>query len=166
MNHKINLYKSDLPYPQIKVMGKNKYYALLLKEDYVGMVSEMTAINQYLYHYFVNNDNYKDIAHMLEQISIVEMTHLEILAKLIILLGEKPIYYSNNSFWNGSYVDYGSNILEQLKSDLESEYKAIDNYNNDILKIDDPYIKDILKRIILDEEIHVELFKEAILKLK
>lgn len=157
-----NKYKSNLPYPEVKVLGPNQCYALLLKEDYVGLVSEMTAINQYLYHHFEISFFNEEIAKALEEIAIVEMKHLEILAKLIILLGEKPIYYSQNSFWNGSYVFYGDNMLMQLQSDLDSELKAIEIYNKHIGMIGDPFIKKILERIVIDEKIHVNLFIDMI----
>jgi bacterioferritin len=48
-------YASPLPYPEIKVMEPNKYYATLLLEDYAGMISELTAVNQYSYHSFMLN---------------------------------------------------------------------------------------------------------------
>lgn len=155
-------FKSNLPYPEIKVSCPNKHYALLLRDDYAGLVSEMTAITQYLYHYFDIKGCNKEIAKKLESIAIVEMHHLEILAQLIILLGEKPIYFSNNTFWNGSFVDYGNNILDQLRSDLAAELKAIQKYNMHIRMINDPCIQKILERIILDEQIHVQIFTDMI----
>ncbi|MDD3392271.1 MAG: manganese catalase family protein [Bacilli bacterium] len=160
-----NIYQSNLPYPDIKVCGKNKYYATLLKDDYTGLVSEMTAINQYIYHAFDIEMYDQNLHKMLKNIAIVEMYHLDILAQLIILLGEEPVYFAQNSFWNGSYVDYGHNVLEQLQSDLKAEYKAIENYKRHIEMIKDTNIQNILKRIILDEEIHVKLFTMAINKL-
>ena len=42
----------DLPYPPIRVSGKNPSYADLLSVDYCGAVSEMSAITQY-----INNEN-------------------------------------------------------------------------------------------------------------
>lgn len=160
-----NKYQSNLPYPKIQVLGPNQYYANILKEDYVGMVSEMTAINQYLYHYFDIKSYDKDVAEAIEKISIVEMRHLEILAQLITLLGDKPIYYTQNCFWQASYVYYGNNWYDQLQNDLKSEYDAIQNYQYHICLIDDPYIKEILQRIIADEEVHIKIFKELINKL-
>jgi bacterioferritin len=53
---------------------------------------------------------------------------------------------------------------ERLKSDLEAEYKAIRNYREHIARIDEENIQALLKRIILDEEVHVLLFKEALRK--
>lgn len=160
------LYQKHEPYPEVKVMGPNAYYATLLKEDYTGLVSEFTAISQYIYHSFMIETIDKEISKMLQCIAIVEMHHLKILAELITLLGGNPIYYSQNSFWNGTYVDYGCNLLEQLKSDLEAEYEAIYNYRQHIELIKDPYIQTILKRIVEDEEMHVQLFKSMIAKVE
>ena len=42
----------DLPYPPIQVREKNRDYADLLSIDYCGMVSELSAITQY-----INNQN-------------------------------------------------------------------------------------------------------------
>ncbi len=158
-------YQSELPYPKIQVIGPNPYYANIIKEDYAGMVSEMTAINQYLYHYFDTKNYDKEVGDTLEQIAIVEMRHLEILAELISLLGEKPIYYTQNSFWSACYVYYGNNLYEQLVNDLNSEYAAIENYNCHINIINDPYIKEILERIIADEEEHIKILKDLINKM-
>jgi bacterioferritin len=155
--HIKNGYSYPAPYPEIKVMEKNKEYAEILMNDYSGIVSEMTAINQYLYHHYVINE--EDVMEILEKISINEMLHLEILAELIKKLGGNPVYRdSNNTYWNGTYVYYGNNICDQIKMDLKSEYDAINNYKKDLEVIKDPYIQEIIKRIILDEEIHTKLF--------
>lgn len=155
------------PYPKVKVMGKNKFYAALLQDNYSGVISEFTAINQYQYHYFVSQEN-EEAAKMLENISIVEMLHMEILAELIVLLGGKPefrgTYSTRNSFWNGRLVYYGINLCDRLKADLQAELAAIRNYEENLRRIEDPYIQEVLKRIILDEKVHAELFNKAISK--
>ncbi|MFA5602555.1 MAG: manganese catalase family protein [Bacilli bacterium] len=159
-------YSSQELYPPIKVQSKNKYYAEILMNDYAGIVSEMSAINQYLYAYFISDTN-KEIAELFENISITEMLHLEILAKLITLLGEKPVYrggYNTNNYWSGKYIFYKDNIKNQLEYSIETEKKAIQNYLNDINLIKDRYIQDVLKRIILDEEVHIKLFEQSLNK--
>jgi bacterioferritin len=169
-NHTKPGYSYPAPYSEIKVLEKNNYYAEILMDDYSGIVSEMTAINQYLYHHFVISKEYEEIKMMVENISIIEMKHLEMLAETIIALGGNPIYRGSSSteykYWNGSFIEYGNNILEQLQSDLQSEYKAINNYRKDLNIINDPYIQMIINRIILDEEVHAKLFTEAINKIR
>ncbi|MCC0694770.1 ferritin-like domain-containing protein [Clostridioides sp. ES-S-0048-02] len=166
--HKRKGYSSDEPYPEIKVLGPNKYYAELLMDDYSGVASEFTSVTQYLYHDFDLDENYRELSEMWINISITEMLHMEILAKTIRLLGGNPIYRGSTSscgaYWNGGFVFYGDSICSRLKSDLNLEYVAIENYYKDISIIEDPYIKAILNRIILDEKVHVGLFKKAIEK--
>jgi len=168
MSHKREKYADPSPYPEIKVLGPNIYYSELLMDDYAGIVSEFTAISQYLYHYFFFKDIDKELGELLENVSITEMLHMEMLADTIKLLGGNPVirgsYSTWGNYWNGSFVFYGKDLCERLKADLDSEYKAIINYQNHICMIGDPYIKDILGRIILDEKVHVNLFHKALNK--
>ncbi len=158
--------KSNAPYPEIKVAGKNKHYANLLKISYASLVSELTAISQYMYHHLEMKSLDPEIADLVQKIATVEGEHLNMLGQLIILLGEKPIYHSRDGFWRASFVKYGYDILDQLESDLESEYIAIDQYNKIIQQINDRYVNAVLRRIILDEEGHVQFFKLSIAKIK
>ncbi|GAB6181678.1 manganese catalase family protein [Desulfotomaculum defluvii] len=150
------------PYPEPRVVRPNHFYAMLLLEDYAGVVSEMTAINQYLYHYLTFEDKYQDIAQLEECISIIEMYHLELLAETIKLLGVNPEYrtLTNNQvvYWNASYVYYGQSICDRLAADIAAEKTAIQTYRLHQQLIDDPYIKELLERIIMDEQHHLQLF--------
>ena len=150
-------YKSTLPYPEIKVEKENIEFAKLLLYPYASMVSEDTAIHLYIYQSFILDD---EIGKILENIAIVEMQHLEMLAKTINLLGLKPEYKVNNIPWNSDYVNYNTNLKDMLKINIEAETLAIKNYRNLIKVIDDKYIKELLKRIIIDEEIHLKIFKD------
>jgi bacterioferritin len=153
-------YKSALPYPEIKVEGKNIEYAKMLATSYAGNVSEDTAIHLYMYQSVVLNNKYSNI---FENIAKVEMYHLKLLAKTIELLGLEPkyqIYCDNIIDFNSSYVNYDTNINNILQIDILSESLAIENYKKLIDLIDDKYIKNLLNRIILDEQIHLNIFNE------
>ena len=152
------------PYPEPRVVRPNHFYAMLLLEDYVGNVSEMTAINQYFYHHLTFK-NYEDLAELEECIAIIEMHHLELLGETILLLGVAPEFRTttNNhpAYWNASYVYYGNNLCDRLASDITAEKMAIQQYRQHQQLIDDPNIKELLERIIKDEEYHLRLFSEA-----
>lgn len=155
------------PYPEPRALRPNYYYAMLLLEDYAGTISEMTAINQYFYHYLTFGAH-KDLAELEECISIIEMHHLELLGETILLLGVLPEYrtFTNNrqNYWNASYVYYGNNICDRLASDIAAEVSAIQQYRYHQQLIDDPHIKALLERIIKDEEHHLMLFRNAAAK--
>jgi bacterioferritin len=153
------------PYPEIKVKMPNRYYAELLLEDYAGQVSEMTAINQYFYHYLLWEERFQDIAKLEECVSIIEMLHLEMLGKIIRLLGVEPRFNTLTSnrrtFWNAEYVYYGRGVCDRLSADIAAEKSAIAQYRKHQELIQDPYIDAVLERIIMDEEHHLYLFNQA-----
>ena len=156
------------PYPDIKVEKENSYYAKLLLEDYAGLEGELSAITQYSYETLDIFMKYPQVSKELEKIAMVEMRHLEILGKIIKLLGLKPEYkYYNSSnnyytYWNASSLDYNTDIKEILLNDIRIERIAIANYEFHINLINDKYIKKILYRIVEDEILHIECFKELL----
>lgn len=155
--------KVDEPYPPIRVERPNLRYAQILQEDFAGTVSEMTAITQYLYHHFDMEPALEEVAELLEGISIVEMTHLEMLGELIKMLGGDPVYQgSSGRYWTGSLVEYIPGApCRQIIVDIQGEEAAIRQYEYHISLIDDQYIKAILRRIIKDEMLHIKLLREA-----
>lgn len=166
-----DLYKCaySAPYPEIRVAGPNPKYAQLLLKDYAGMVSELTAVTQYTYHHFVLENQNKEVADLLSCIALVEMHHLEILAKIILMLGVDPRYWTikkdhTPKYWDAAFVFYGTALCDRLTADVASEWAAIANYRQHQRVIDDPYIKRMLERIILDELHHVGLFNKMIQK--
>ena len=166
--HKKGKYFDPSPYPTVKVLSTNLNYSEILMDDFAGVVSEFTAISQYLYHHFLFKQIDKELGELLENVSITEMLHMEILADTIKKLGGNPVLRGSNStqgdFWSGKFVYYGTNLCEQLKADIDAEYKAIDEYQKHIYYIGDPHVQAILQRIILDEKVHIRLFNQALQK--
>ena len=142
----------------------NIIYANLLLKDYTGINSELTAINQYIYQHFDKFNIDSEFSETLAEISMVEMKHLELLGETIKLLGVDPkfkfIDESCNylTYWSSSFVNYTTNVIDMLKNDIEIEKIAIKNYLNHIEIINDKFIKNLLYRIIEDEEKHIECF--------
>lgn len=155
-------------YPEPKVECKNINYANILLQDFAGAVSELTAINLYVFQHISSEDRFRDYSELIKGISIVEMKHLELLGETIKLLGAKPVYANSlcpcGQFWTGVYVNYTDNILDMILEDINSEKQAIINYEKHICLIKDKYIKKLLERIIEDEKLHLKLFKEIYIK--
>ncbi|WP_347488389.1 ferritin-like domain-containing protein [Desulfoscipio sp. XC116] len=154
------------PYPEVRIQRPNRYYAELLLEDYAGQVSEMTAINQYFHHHIVFGEKFADLAELEECISIIEMQHLEMLGETILLLGVDPQIrtLTNNkaTYWCGNYVYYGNSVCDRLAADIAAEKSAIEQYRKHQQLIRDPFIDEMLERIIMDEQYHLRLFTEAV----
>lgn len=157
-------YRVNKPYPEIMVERPNLNYAKILLEDYAGSISEDTAVHLYLYQHLVSDDIWQYYSKIIENISIVEMHHLEILGKLIKQLGLDPAYVSFKEDrlvpWSASYVNYTTDLAKMLDVDIMSETKAIQKYHQHYKIIDDKYIRQILLRIIEDEEVHLKIFNE------
>jgi bacterioferritin len=153
------------PYPKPRVTAENHYYASLLLEDYAGIAGELTAINQYIYHYITLQANYPEISILAREVAITEMKHLELIGKTIQLLGKRPIMRCNqdnvNRFWSAKFVYYGKDVYDKLSANIQHEMNAICNYRNHQRHIADPRIQELLERIILDEKYHLELFSQC-----
>ncbi len=160
-------YCVNKPYPKIIVEKKNEYYAKILSHVYASNESELSAILQYSYETFIIED--EEIACTVEKIAEVEMHHLSILGKLIQKLGKSPIFadssYCKNIYWNSDFIYYDTDLPTMMDVNIESEKNNIRNYQMLLRVIEDSYIQEILKRILEDEYLHLEIFMKIRSKL-
>ncbi len=153
----------NIAYPPVKTEGRNLRYAAILSQDFAGVVSEMTAITQYLYQHLIISSSNKELASALECIAVVEMHHLEMIGELITDLGGDPQFRvmggKNRAYWSGRYPLYLQNPRRFLMENIKAEQQAIRTYRVNISQIDDMFVKKVLERIILDEENHIKIFE-------
>lgn len=152
-------YRVDLPYPSVPVSRPNRRYAKLLSGAYAGCGSELTAVTQYAFHRLFAGE-YPQVYEALGYIAAVEVTHLTLLGDLIRRLGSVPVYAdlgSGGGFWRGSCPDCSTAIVKMLAADIAGERDAIAHYEMLICRIGDESINDLLRRIILDEQKHIEI---------
>ena len=157
-------YTADLPYPPIKVEMKNPAYAKAMLDNIGGLNSEMSAISLYVCNNLIMEEK-DEIATIFRKVSIVEMHHLEIFGKLALQLGEDPRMWTHygckKTYWSPSYNQYPSELPALMHNAINSEKAAISKYQHQIAYIRDENITDILRRIILDERHHVEIFEQV-----
>lgn len=154
----------DLPYPPIQVRGKNHAYANLLRADYCGSVSEVSAIFQY-----INNENRLSgercsMAKTLLGIAMAEMIHLQKLGELIILLGDTVDFAvrqqnGRHIMWSPAVLTIPEQVRPMLLADIEAERAAIKQYAAHMKMIQDDCVNAVLARIIKDEEYHIMLLQ-------
>lgn len=157
---------ADLPYPETVIPYKNPLEAKKLMNDYGGRDSETTAIMQYIYQAYMLHESEPEVAKKLEEIAVVEMHHHESLGETIAQLGGFPVIGGKNSFWNGSYVNYINDPIKMLEIDIHGEDLAIANYEKTILVLQNDSIKQLIERIIADEEQHIIVLKAMLDYLK
>jgi len=161
MDCDIKQYFLDLPYPPVETCGKNPHYAALLTRDYAGQDGEITAVTTYLFQHFICCN--EKIHCAMKAVARVEMMHFGFLGELIHKFGGCPTVgvqqNGRTCFWSGQYNCYNTDPCCFLKSNIEAEQKAINSYWNRIAQIEDEPTRKLLKRIIKDEEHHIEIFK-------
>ena len=156
------IFASDLPYPELTVRSISRRDVAVLTDDYAGRESETTAIMQYAYQSYILKEKYPEVAKILERIAIVEMSHHEMLAKAIIESGGDPVIAGRHCFWSGSAVNYTQSLCSVLKADLTGELGAIAAYKRTVAALTDKSVIALIERIILDEEVHVNIFRKLI----
>ncbi len=138
---------------------QNLKYANLLYDNYAGSDGELTAVTQYIYEHIELN-RYESFSKILLSIAIEEMKHLQLIGELIRRLGKKAYFIDKKQCaWNTENIKYHfNNIYDMLMYNIESEKKAILGYKEAIKYTQNKSIKDLLERIILDEQTHLEIF--------
>ena len=159
-------YYKDKSYPEIKVVRENPTLAKLLTHVYASSDGELTAIHLYAYQSMILKEKYQEISRILMEISEVEMRHLYLLGETICKLGVNPVYadcnFNMEVYWQADYVIYNDDIKTILEVDIESEKQAIHDYQMILTVVDDIYVKDLIERIIEDEEVHLEIFRNIL----
>lgn len=150
------------PYPKMHDIKPDYKFGRMVYDSYSGAYGELTAITQYVYENITNEEN-KELKNILMRVAMDEMHHLKILGELLVQLGFIPYYMgSRNNKWCSDRVKYKFNSVEEMmKYNIQTEKMAIKEYERLINYTDDKCIKEIISRIIKDEENHIRIFKVA-----
>lgn len=159
------LYRSSLPYPPVQAEGKNRRIGCAMLENIGGQNSEMSAVARYFYDH-LQTSYFSEVAEAFHFISIVEMHHLEIFGTLAKECGEDPRLWSvgggkpsgKKYWWSSSYVQYTDQLGPMLRIAMQEEKKTMLKYQNQARWISDENVVANLRRVVLDEEQHLEIF--------
>ena len=69
----------DKPYPEITCASDSPMTVGILKNLAFSRASELSAILQYIYQSVIADKSMSEVADILEEIGIVEMTHMDML---------------------------------------------------------------------------------------
>ena len=120
-------------------------------------------IHQYFYETIVLGES--EIRSILKDLLLTEMNHFEILGKLIIELGSTPIFatqeFGSEVYWNSDFIYYDQDVETILEINLEWTKVMIYNLQMSLTAIEDIYIKEMLKRFLEDEYLHLEIFTKC-----
>lgn len=151
-------------YPPVEVSGPNLKLARLLNNDLAAVKSETTAIHQYLYQAWMLEGSRTELSTTLSDIARVEMHHMRILGRLIVLLGGSPRFFSYPPGrvlpWNGKMVNYDKDIRHILAADISDEELAYQAYTQQAKTTKDEKVAANLTRIAQDEKLHKAVFEK------
>lgn len=150
----------DKPYPKILNATNDQMAVNILKNLAGSRTSELTAVLQYIYQSVIADKSADEIGAIFEEIGIVEMTHLDLLMHAITDFGGTPKYEdSQGNQFNSNYINYTVKLKEMLNNNILAEQRAIEQYNEAIKRVKNESLKELFRRIIQDEELHIKVFK-------
>jgi bacterioferritin len=118
------------------------------------LTNELTAINQYFIHAkMCENWGYERLGHKIREESIDEMRHADQVISRILFLEGIPNLQALHK------LRVGETVKEQLESDLQLEYNAIQFLNKGIeaaRAAHDNATKYLMERILVSEEEHTD----------
>jgi bacterioferritin len=121
---------------------------------------ELGALNQYFLHSeMCENWGYELLSKRVKKLSITEMKHAEELIERTLFLEGTP------NLSELPKLNIGNDVKQQLHNDLALELGAVADYNQAIAacrKAGDNGTADFLKKILADEEEHVDFFEEQL----
>ena len=125
---------------------------------------ELTAINQYFLHAeMCENWHYHRLGNLIKKQSIGEMKHAEELIERILFLDGTP------NLTKPMTLTVGTNVKEQIESDLKLEIEAVAMYNRAIetaRQESDNASRDLFERLLKDEEEHVDFLEAQVHQMK
>ena len=155
--------KIDKPYPQIVDAADDRETVGILKNLATSKNGELGGILQYIYQSVISNKINEDISSIFEEIGIVEMMHLDMLMSAIVDFGGIPRYEdSMGNPFNVSNINYSLKLKDILQNNIKDEQIAIENYSRAISRVKNQSLKELLERIKLDEERHLQIFKQIL----
>jgi bacterioferritin len=129
-----------------------------------ALKEEMTAVNQYFLHSeMCENWGYSKLSAFIKKESIDEMKHAEELIERILFLDGRPNMASTLP------LNIGKTIPEIIENDLKLEVGAVAMYNRFIKlagEASDQGTVELLKKLLKDEEGHVDGLEEQAGKIK
>jgi len=146
----------DIPSPPLQIHKSDEKYTEIIEQIICTCNNKMTTIATYLYQHWILYPEYAEISKLLFKISKIEMQHLDISGKLIILLGGNPELTADTHIPGTGKVNY--DICRMLEENIENEIASAHFYQRQATLAKDPYISNMLNRLATDEILHARIF--------
>lgn len=172
------LHKKE-PIHTVDIGEAHPRFGQFLLDQFGGADGELSAALQYWVQSFHVEDH--GIKDMLQDISVEEFSHLEMIGKLIeqhtknadqteaynsTLFGVRGVgphfIDSQGQAWNANYLNEGGSAVRDLRADIAAEAGARQTYE-DLIKISpDPKTTETLRHLLTREISHTRMFMKAL----
>ena len=132
---------------EIKVQGKNKKYVELLNDIYCGKFSDLTTFLLFRYESYIFNNKDTYYSSNMLKLSNDSLDHLDIIGKIIHLLGGIPTHLE----YNPNELFYETDKEKLIEINIRITKEKIILYTRNLNEIEDTYIKEILNNFIVEE---------------
>ncbi len=148
----------SLPYPNVTQADLNRYDAQMI---YTLLAHKLSYVSEYITQCIMLERDYPRLAELIECITLTEMKHFKLLARLLILSGERPDVRSLISRTRRKGVtqrqDSAAEALSFIDSALGEEKSSVSDLRLVLSQLNDKGALRTLKRILADEEHHVDI---------
>ncbi len=162
-------FSDPAPWPPVPPAAPSLRDAERMLYDLGSCRSEMSAVGLYVYNSVLTRERFPDVSEAFHRISVVEMHHLGLFARLSLLLGADPRLWSGPPrrlrWWSPACLSYPRELTPLLQNALHGERDTVALYRQQAARVRDPALSALLERVILDEKRHIEVF-EALLREK
>jgi len=159
---------AQLPYPAVRAEAKNPAYARIMLGNLGDQCSEASSYALYLYNHTITAAD-TALSEAFRAVATVERQHLELLCDAAFQLGADPRLWAVTGnaaqpmrYWSPGLLSYTANSRAMLQNALALERATIAKYERQTQEIRDDGILLLLRRILLDESMHVELFRSLL----
>ena len=156
---------TSFPYPAVRVEAKNPAYARIMLGNIGDQNSETTSFALYLYNQTITLAE-PEMSAAFQAVTEAERKHLELLSNAAFQLGADPRMWAVTGnvaqpmrYWSPGLLTYTANPRAMLQNALALERATIAKYERQTQEIRDDGILLLLRRILLDESMHVEIFR-------
>jgi len=158
---------AGFPYPAVRVEAKNPAYARIMLGNIGDQNSETTSFALYLYNQVITSTSAdQGLTIAFQAVAEAERKHLELLSQAAFQLGADPRMWAVTGnvaqpmrYWSPGLLTYTANTRAMLQNALALERATIAKYERQTQEIRDDGILLLLRRILLDESMHVEIFR-------
>ena len=146
----------------IKVEGKNKKYAELIKKNYCSKFSDLTSFLLYKYENYLFSETDTYFSNNINKLSNDSLAHLEIFGRIITMLGDIP----NFNDYKIDEIFFLEDKEKLIEINIRLTKEKIILYTKNLNEIDDQYIKNILTNFIVEERKNLEILELLQLRYK